>query len=177
MHILVHSIMGIPLFKRKFSAAFFMMLFCIFCFTAGQYVPVYFTNLGCRSLFYIVLLIALLGSMAVSLAKYIKGQGKINYWWSITISVLVAAITTLVFAVLTLGLLMGCWTDMTTIYVQKNNPDVKIVSRYWNEGAFGGGTSRDDYFIVFRRPITPLFIIETSVDTNKIDKSKWVRMN
>jgi hypothetical protein len=168
--------MTITIFKRKFSIAFFIMLFCLFCFTAGQYIPVYFTNSDQRLWFYIVLLLLLLGSTAVSLAKYIKGQGKVNYWWAITWSILLTTLITLVFGVLTLSLLMGTWTDVTTIYVQKNNPDVKIVSRYWNEGAFGGGTSRDDYFIVVRRPVTPLFILETSVDTNKINKTEWVKL-
>jgi hypothetical protein len=67
------------------------------------------------------------------------------------------------------------WTVAGTYYVKKSNPNIKIVSRYMDEGALGGGTEPDDYHTVLSRPITPLFTLETSVDTTAIDKSEWLR--
>ena len=52
---------------------------------------------------------------------------------------------------------------------------VKIISRYINEGAFGGGTEKGDFHVVLSRPFLGAFKIETSVDTAKIDKRLWVK--
>jgi len=73
------------------------------------------------------------------------------------------------------GSLFDVWTEAGTYYVSKKNPDVQIISRYINEGAFGGGTEPRDYFIVLHRPITPWFKMDTAIDTNKIDKTEWVK--
>ncbi len=59
--------------------------------------------------------------------------------------------------------------------LSKDNPEIKIISRYLNEGAFGGGTEPNDYEIVLQRPIFNLFNIQTRVDTNSIDKRKWIK--
>jgi hypothetical protein len=73
------------------------------------------------------------------------------------------------------GFLMNVWTEAGILYTQKSNPEVRIVRRYLDGGAYGGGTSPDDYKIVLHLPLTSLFKLETSIDTLTIDKSKWVK--
>jgi hypothetical protein len=70
---------------------------------------------------------------------------------------------------------MGVWTSAGTIYTRKNNPEIKIIRRYVDQGAFGGGTSPDDYEIVLHKPLTSLFKIETRIDTLEIDKNEWLK--
>ncbi|WP_158990890.1 hypothetical protein [Mucilaginibacter sp. L196] len=67
------------------------------------------------------------------------------------------------------------YSDATTIYISSSNPNLKIVSRFLDEGAFGGGTEPGDYETVVLRPITPFLKIETSIDTTKMDKGEWIR--
>ncbi|MCQ6960137.1 hypothetical protein [Mucilaginibacter aquariorum] len=85
------------------------------------------------------------------------------------------SLSILIFGFITLTKILAVWVDRGTLYYQKNNPEVKIVSRYIDLGAGGGGTEPGDYKIVLKRPITPFFKLETSVDTNAIDKSDWIK--
>ena len=73
--------------------------------------------------------------------------------------------------------MMAMWTDAATLYTNKSNPQLKIVSRYKNLGAHGGGTRSDDFETVLSRPITSLLKIQTRVDTNSINKGEWSRAN
>jgi hypothetical protein len=81
-----------------------------------------------------------------------------------------------VFAVLMFFSLLGSIARRTTAgtyYIAKTNPDIKITRRYQSLGAGGGGTSPDDYETVLERPLTPLFVLVTKIDTNKINKDEW----
>jgi len=62
-----------------------------------------------------------------------------------------------------------------TIYVCKNHPQVQIISRYWDMGAWGGGTENDDFEDAVLIPVTPHFKIEFPVNITKIDKENWVK--
>lgn len=68
------------------------------------------------------------------------------------------------------------YVDAAVFFTQKNNPDVKIVSRYYDQGAMGGGADPEDYETVLKRPITPFFRLETRIDTNNIDKAIWIKV-
>ena len=43
------------------------------------------------------------------------------------------------------------------------NRNIKIVTRYLNEGAFGGGTKPEDYEVVLKREINPFLKIDFSI--------------
>ena len=51
----------------------------------------------------------------------------------------------------------------------------KIVSRYVNLGAFGGGKEPEDYETIIRRPFL-FFNLDTAIDTTTIEKSDWTRV-
>ena len=90
-------------------------------------------------------------------------------------SILIGFATFVIFGLWTLGLFFLVWTVASTLYVKKDNPEIKIISRYVNQGAFGGGTEPDDYQIVLHRPILFIFKMETSMDTAKFDRTDWVK--
>jgi hypothetical protein len=100
---------------------------------------------------------------------------KNNWKYSTLISLIATLLVFVVFAFITLTKFLTVWTDAATIYVKKTNPQIKIVSRYLNEGAFGGGTEPGDYEIVLERSITPYLKMETLIDTNLINKKEWIK--
>ena len=72
------------------------------------------------------------------------------------------------------GIFFNVWTESAVYYVKRDNPKVKIISRYINEGAWSGGTEPSDYHIVLHRPFLFIYKMETSIDTTSIDKEKWM---
>jgi len=66
-----------------------------------------------------------------------------------------------------------CWTDYTIIYENIKNPEIKIKDQIFDEGALGYGSHR----IVEINPILSDLISVKTIDTNKINKSEWKRIN
>jgi len=149
------------------------MLFCFFSFTVGQYLQIYFTDSSFREKYYFILCILLIVTVSRTVFKrvYKRMKGNISSAW--LYSILIGFATLVVFGLWTFGLILSVWTEAATFYIQKDNPKVKIISRYMNEGAFGGGTEKEDFHIVLSRPIFSILKMETFVDTTRIDKQKW----
>ena len=160
---------------KKYNVSFWLMLFCIFCFTVGQFIPIYFADTGFRALFYFGIYILLIITVTRTIFKRIYKPRKANISSAKLYSILTGFAIFVIFGLWTLGLFFTVWTDASTLFVKKDNPKIKIISRYINNGAFGGGTEADDYQLVVHRPILFLFKMETSIDTTKIDKQIWTR--
>jgi len=158
-----------------FKILFWLTLFCIFSFTLGQFIPIYFVDHEWRLIYYPTLLI--ITSLAIPTLVYrrIYNPKKSNWISSTLYTLLVFASVIVVFGFITLGKCMVIWTDAETYYVNKNNPEVKIISRYSDLGAFGGGTEPTDYEMVLSRPITSQFKLQTKIDTTKINKAEWIK--
>ena len=161
--------------RKKYNVSFWLMLFCIFCFTVGQFIPLYFVDTGYRTLFYFAIYILLIITASRTIFKRIYKSRKENISSARLYSILIGFVTFVIFGLLTLGLFFSVWTEASTLFVKKDNPKIRIISRYVNNGAFGGGTETDDYQVVLQRPILFLFKMETSIDTTKIDKQIWTR--
>lgn len=159
--------------KRKYKIPFLIMLFCIFSFTVGQYIPIYLVDTGFKALYYFAIYILLIVTASRTIFKLIYKPQKNNISSARLYSILAGFGIFVVFGLWTIGLLFSSWTEASTYYVRKDNPKIKIISRYINEGAFGGGTEPGDYHIVLHRPILSFFKMETSIDTLKIDKTEW----
>jgi hypothetical protein len=54
------------------------MLFCIFCFTVGQFIPIYFTDTGFRGMFYFIVYILLIVTTSRTIFKLIYKTQKNN---------------------------------------------------------------------------------------------------
>jgi hypothetical protein len=159
---------------KKRSKIFWLMCYCIFVFTAGQFIPIYFIDSNLKTYYYIVMLVLLCGSISASI--YLRYHNPRRYNILAFISSVVVGVG--LFSILGMGMILagiGEWTVAGTYFIKKSNPDIRIVSRYMDQGALGGGTHPEDYTTCITRPITPLFTLETSVDTNTIDKSEWIK--
>ena len=160
-------------FKRKYNVSLLIMLLCIFCFTVGQFIPVYFIDTGFRTIFYFIIYVLLIATSSRTIFKLIYKPQKSNISTARLFAILTGFATCIVFGLWTIGLLFSVWSEAFTYYVRKDNAKIKIISRYINEGAFGGGTEKEDYHIVLTRPFLLLFKMETSIDTLDIKKEEW----
>ncbi len=163
--------------KKKFSILFLVPIFFIFFYTVGQFIPVYFIDSNLRMRFYIFIFILLVVSVIWTIFKIVYNPKEGNIVKASVASLLIGFISFFIFGFWTIILFLGVWAEAATYYVKKSNPQVKIISRYVNEGAFGGGTEPGDYHMVVHRPFLFLFKIETSVDTISIDKNEWIKSN
>jgi hypothetical protein len=161
--------------KSSMVIIYYLLAFCLFAFTIGQFIPVYFVDSDLRMWYYLSLFILLIISTVVSLFKNAYHKSEKNIVLAILGSLTIGFFIFILFGLWTIGLLFNVWDEGATYYISKSNPKVKIISRYINEGAFGGGTEPEDYHMVVHRPFLFIFKIETSVDTTSIDKSKWIK--
>jgi len=160
-------------YKKKSNASLIIMLFCIFCFTVGQFIPIYFADTGFRAMYYFIICILLITSSSWTIFKLIYKPQKNNISTARLFSILTGLATFIIFGLWTLGLLFSVWSEAFTYYVRKDNAKIKIISRYINQGAFGGGTQKEDFHIVLTRPLLFFFKMETSIDTLDIKKEEW----
>jgi hypothetical protein len=161
--------------KRKYNVSLLIMLFCIFCFTVGQFIPIYFADTGFRAMYYFIIYILLIATASRTIFKLIYKPQKNNISTARFFTILAGFATFVLFGLWTIGLLFSVWSEAFTYYVRKDNAKIKIISRYINEGAYGGGTEKEDYHIVLTRPILFFFKVETSIDTLGIKKEEWKR--
>ncbi len=154
---------------------YFLLAFCFFSFTMGQFIPVYFVDTDLRMWYYVSILFLLVISTVISLFKNAYNKSDKNIISAILGSLIIGFFTFILFGFWTIGFLFNVWDEGATYYISKSNPKVKIISRYINEGAYGGGTEPGDYHMVVHRPFLLIFKIETPVDTTSINKSKWIK--
>jgi len=158
------------------SISFWLMLYCLLSYTIFQFIPIYFTNADWARIYYIITSLIFVITTLIQLSRHIQRKGRSAYYWSIPLVIITLIIVSLFSLAMVGRSFLAVWTEAGTFYVSRTNPEVKIISRYVNEGAFGGGTEPDDYALVVHRPLTSWFKIETAIDTNKIDKTEWVKV-
>jgi hypothetical protein len=161
--------------KRKSGILFILISYCLFSFTIGQFIPVYFINSNARVYYYLSLFTLLIITVIIKVFTIVHKPHDYGVIVSAFISLLMGFIIFTVFGIWTIGLLLGVWTEGSTYYIKKSNSKVKIISSYIDEGAFGGGTEPSDYHVVLHRPFLFFFKIETAVDTTCIDKKEWIK--
>ena len=149
------------------------MAFCLFILTVGQFFPIYFIDRELADIYYIIIFVLLLISVGTLIFKKLYVKNSI-YYAGITACVSAIGICLIFIFIRFIGSI-AIWQDATILYTKRNNSDIKIITRYVNEGAFGGGTEPGDYEIVLKRSILSVLKIETKIDTNEINKSEWVK--
>jgi hypothetical protein len=160
---------------RLYNVVLALLTFSGFCFTMGQFVPVYFVNTETRAIYYLVLFVILVITMMIVTFKMSYYPQEKNLFSSLLISLVFGAGTFIVTALWILGLLFGVWKEGTTYYVKKRNPEIKVISRYKDSGAYGGGTEQGDFHLVVHRPFLYFLKIETAADTISINKEEWIK--
>jgi len=159
--------------KRKYNVSLLIMLLCIFCFTVGQFIPIYFADTGFKAMYYFIVYILLIATASRTIFKLIYNPEKNNISTAKLFSILTGVATFIVFGLWTIAQFIAVWSEAYIYYVRKDNAKIKIISRYINLGAFGGGTEKEDYHIVLTRPILFFLKMETSIDTLNINKEEW----
>ncbi|OOQ58563.1 hypothetical protein [Mucilaginibacter pedocola] len=153
--------------------SFWTLLYSVLGFTAFQFIPVYFTQQTPRLIYYCILFLAFAFSSVIQLQRYFSRSA--HYLITKILSAIFLIAVWMIALLFVLTIPLAVWSEAGTYYVNKNDPEVKIISRYLDLGAFGGGTEPGDYEIVWHRPVTPYFKIEMAIDTNKLDKKNWLR--
>lgn len=155
--------------------SFWLMIYCFFSLTAGHLIPLYFQDDHLRENYYSIIYgVFIITLIIFCFRRYYKPEKK-NGIYVVFSSIIVGAGVFIITFIFVIFSSIAVWTDIGTIYVNKRSPDLKIVIRYVNEGAYGGGTEPSDYETVVERPFTPLLKIVTAIDTAKMDKSNWIR--
>ncbi len=67
----------------------------------------------------------------------------------------------------------GAWTTFNIAYENKHHPEQQIREQRYDAGALGYGGNR----VVEIKPFASLFWKVTHVDTTKIDKANWIRVD
>jgi predicted membrane protein len=162
-----------PTIFSKINLSLLLLIYCVATLTLFQFIPVYFVDQAPRLTFYLFVYFALMFSSVFEILKYF---GRTTHYLITKILAFVFLFFGFMVALLfVIGQFTVTWTEAAIYYKSKANPKVKILSRYLDAGALGGGTEPEDYKIVLHRPLTRYFKIETTVDTNKIDKDDWIK--
>lgn len=165
--------MQLPAIFTKINLSLWLLIYCTATLTIFQFIPIYFVDQSPRLTFYLCVYFALMFSSVFEMLKYF---GRTTHY----LITKILSFTFLFFGLITAALFvlsrfMAIWTEAGTFYKSKANPEVRIVRRYLDLGALGGGTEPDDYEVVLHRPLTHWFKIETAVDTSKLDKRDWAK--
>jgi hypothetical protein len=154
------------------NITYWLMIYCILNFTVFPFIPVYFTNQNTREAYCLVIYFLF---VLTSIFQLLKAITNLGIFWKLILFISALSGLLMLFFFYVFASSMAVWTDAGTLYTQKNNPKVRIIRRYVDMGAWGGGTSPDDYEIVLHRPLTSVFKIESHIDTLNIDKSVWIK--
>ena len=142
----------------------------------GFFIPLEFANKN-SELIYTKIRFCGLPIAAILLVLTYKIKNKhtpILIVYKIILAIGVAFLFYFIAAIILLGSSMCAWTTDKVFFENRQNHSVKIVQR-----SFGCGATDSDYptVKVFKiREITPVFIWVTKIDTNKINKNEWIRI-
>ena len=152
------------------NITFWVMIFCILNFTLFLFIPIYFVDQDIRETYRLIIYFL----FAITFIFQILRPNS-NIFWKVFsfIGGLFGLVILFIFYLFASA--MAVWTEAGTLYTNKSNPEVRIISRYVDLGALGGGTSPDDYEIVLHRPLISIFKLETKIDTLTINKNEWVK--
>jgi len=92
----------------------------------------------------------LLASAAVVIYKYVyRARKKKNLLIAVVESMIAGFVIFVISGLVTFFTLFTAWSDAGTLYVRKDNSDIKIVSTYINEGLMEGEPPRKTFILYF----------------------------
>jgi uncharacterized membrane protein len=154
-----------------FSASLLYLAITIAAFSIGQFIPIEFSDIKYRNLFYDIGFYGIPIATLLTLSGTLKNSDEakrtvLKVWLTIFASGL--SIVLLFTYILTLG--FGAWTDQRVKFTNKENKGIRIVEQMYDIGAFGYGGQRTVKTI----PLTPWFNYIMLVDTAELDRSDWI---
>jgi hypothetical protein len=114
----------------------------------------------------IAMLLTLFGTLKSSDRKLII-VGKI-------LGTIAVVFVTILIMIMSMFIDMCGWTDSQVLYKNKNNIDRKIIIREYGCGAYDSDLPNIEVLEV--QSFTKYFIRATKIDTTKIDKSEWIKV-
>ena len=142
--------------------------------TIGQMINYEFRDYKMANAFYNIILggtpIAILFTLFGTLKKRHDKARKLLTIFA-TVGLTVLTFMFLLNNLFTIG--FGAWTTFNIAYEDKTNPERQIREQRYDVGALGYGGDR----IIEVKPFAALFWKVAPVDTIKIDKTKWVRVD
>ena len=164
--------------RIKGNKAFWIAIFCIFTYANSilHFIPIYFTSVYLKPGFYTIIFVVFFITVIQLTYKSVYASEKHNTHVSaFAASILTGFATFIIFGFWTMSLLFCFWKSSGTLYVNKNFQSVRIVKWYGDSGAFGGGTSPEDFQDMLFVPLPPYFAIATPVNTSAINKDNWTK--
>ena len=148
----------------------------MFVLTVGQFLPIEIINATLRSIFYIILLIGLPIAVYYKLRPFfIRLTNPSKKIARILIFILSGLYLFVFFIFFTFGLVLDmCGYSTTTLYVRKGCSNSTIIIRGLSCGAYDGGYPK--FETVNKINVLSLLQIVPTIDTLKIDKNKWIKV-
>jgi hypothetical protein len=162
------------IYKFIFWLALTAIAISIFTLTFGQIIPIEFKNNTYQSDFYSFIFFGLPLSIGLTLFGTIKNQN--NKLKNLLIGFSTIVLSVICFFVLVTSMFsigFGAWTNETILYRNKSNEELTINQQIYDLGAFGYGKRRTAEL----KPFFKYFEIVKIIDTSKIDKTKWLKVN
>jgi hypothetical protein len=162
------------IFKFIFWLAIIVIAISVFALTIGQIIPIEFKNNTNQSDFYSYIYFGLPISISLTLFRTIKTRN--NKLKNLLIGFSTIVLSVICFFVLVTSMFsigFCAWTNETILYRNMNNKELTINQQIYDLGAFGYGKRR----IAEIKPFLKYFEIVKIIDTTKIDKTKWLKIN
>jgi hypothetical protein len=162
------------LYRIIFWSSLLFLAAFLWTVTIGQTINFDFRNHKTANDFYNVILpgtpIAILFTLFGTLKKRQDKTRKLITIFATT-GLTVLTFMFLVNNLFTIG--FGAWTTFNIAYEYKTNPERQIREQRYDVGALGYGGNR----VVEVKPFAGLFWQVSPIDTTKIEKAKWVRVD
>lgn len=162
------------LLKIVHRSSVFLLFFIPGLLILWRFIPLEFASDNIQDNCYIGLGIIFLAAILGTLAGTLKRTDNPALIVVKILLTLLAAFGALMLIAIFALMSMCSYSIGKILFINKNNSNITIVSREFGCGATDSGppTIRT----VKKRNITPFFIHITAIDTNTIDKEKWIRV-
>jgi len=142
-----------------------------FSLTIGRQLPIEFSNYKTRNQYYDSIFFAVPGAILLTMAGTIKKKRTKSMNWMIGILTVLSAVLSFFFLLGTIfSIASGAWINEATLYRNKIDSNITINNQFYDAGALDIYSHRT----VMLTPFLKWFQKVQEIDTNKIDKTKWI---
>jgi hypothetical protein len=161
------------LFKFIFWTSIFFIGFWILLPILELFIPLEFTDNEIKNSFYNIRFWGLPLSIMLTLTGTLKPNDS-SIGSKVILTLLISGISVFIMIISLFGDMCG-WTATGKVFFEdKKDHSIKIVERDYGCGALDSGLPK--YKVVKIKELTKYLVLVTEIDTNKIDKSEWIRV-
>ena len=145
------------------------MIYCLLVLTIGRYIPIEFSKSGLRDVYYDIIYFCL--PLSIICFIYFKVR---NPSYRSALIVLIGIISAIILGLAFFAKFMCGFTN-EIVFVDRNNPTHLIVQRSYGCGAYDSALPNYETYEV--RPLNFILNFVKMVDTTKIDRTIWIKVN